>query len=56
MVIWEMAERFGWSLEYVEGLSMARLHEWTQIQDGRSKGQEARAQKNRFHAAKGGKH
>ena len=37
-VIWEMAEHFHWSLEYVEALPLSRLHEWTQITDGRGKG------------------
>jgi hypothetical protein len=29
-----MAERFGWTLEYVDSLSLADLHEWMQVQDG----------------------
>jgi hypothetical protein len=32
-----MAERFGWTLEYVEELPMRRLHEWLQIEDARGK-------------------
>ena len=35
--LWEMAERFGWTLEYIEGLSMARWHEYLQVRDGESK-------------------
>lgn len=34
---WTIAERFGWTLEYVDGLSMADLHEFIQIEDGRIK-------------------
>lgn len=34
VTIWNIAERFGWPLEYVEGLSMARLAQYIQIQDG----------------------
>lgn len=43
-----MAEHFGWTLEYVEGLSMARLHEWMQITDGRAKGQQERQRREAF--------
>jgi hypothetical protein len=34
-----MAERFGWTLEYIDGLPLARLHEWSQIEDARVKAQ-----------------
>lgn len=37
--IWTLAERFGWTLDYIEGLPMARLRELLQIDDGRSKSQ-----------------
>lgn len=36
-IIWSMAERFSWPLEYVEALPMSRLHEWEQILDGKQK-------------------
>jgi hypothetical protein len=36
-MVWDLAERFGWTLEYVEGLSMKRLHEHIQIEDGKAK-------------------
>jgi hypothetical protein len=39
-MIWEMAEHFGWTLDYIEHLSIARLHEWIQIQDARNKAKE----------------
>jgi hypothetical protein len=32
---WDLAERFGWTLEYIEGLSVAKLHEFLQVLDGR---------------------
>jgi hypothetical protein len=34
---WNLAERFGWTLEYVEGLTMGKLREFSQIEDGRAK-------------------
>lgn len=37
-IVWEMAEHFHWTLDYVESLPMSRLYEWIQISDGRSKG------------------
>jgi hypothetical protein len=37
---WEIARRFGWTLEYVDGLSLADLFEFWQIEDGRSKAQQ----------------
>lgn len=34
---WKVAERFGWTLEYVDSLKMEDLHEHFQIEDGISK-------------------
>lgn len=34
---WSMAERFHWTLEQVDGLSLADLREFFQIEDGRYK-------------------
>ena len=49
-----MAEHFHWSLEYVEALPLSRLHEWTQITDGRGKGMaEARRREAFLHGNKG---
>jgi hypothetical protein len=36
VILWQIAERFGWSLEYVESLPMSRLAEYEQIEDGRA--------------------
>jgi hypothetical protein len=33
-VRWELAEKFGWTLEYIDSLSMETLHEYLQIQAG----------------------
>lgn len=34
---WKLAERFGWSLEYVDSLTMQDFHELLQVDDGRAK-------------------
>lgn len=36
-IIWDMAERFGWTLEYVRGLKMSDMREFMQVCDGRNK-------------------
>lgn len=41
LIRWTMAERFGWSLEYIDHLPLAKLQEYLQIQDGRSKANES---------------
>jgi hypothetical protein len=48
-----MAETFGWSLEYIEGLSMERLHEYERVKDGRAAGIAERRRRDAFMA--GGK-
>jgi len=35
LVIWTLAERFGWTLEYIENLPMARMYDFFRIEDGR---------------------
>lgn len=35
---WELVEKFGWSLEYVDSLTYADIEEYYAIVDGRSKG------------------
>jgi len=37
VIRWQMAERFGWTLEYVDALNLKDLHEYLQIEDGRAK-------------------
>lgn len=34
VVRWNLAEKFGWTLEYIDSLPVATLHEYLQIQDG----------------------
>ena len=34
MTIWRMAEVFGWTLEYIDSLPLAKLHEWAAINKG----------------------
>jgi hypothetical protein len=33
---WALAERFGWSLEYIDALTVADLHEFIQVMDGKA--------------------
>jgi hypothetical protein len=37
---WQMAERYGWTLEYIDGMSVDTLHEWYQVEDGKGKARE----------------
>ena len=34
---WRMAKEFGWTLKYVDSLSIADLHEWLAVEDGMNK-------------------
>lgn len=34
---WEMAERFGWTLEYIDAMSVEDLHQYLQITDAKGK-------------------
>lgn len=36
-VRWNMAERFGWKLEYIDALEMSDFHEFLQVEDGKAK-------------------
>ena len=33
---WQLAEKFGWTLDYIDGLPVATLHEHLQIEDGKA--------------------
>ncbi len=35
-MVWEMAEQFGWSLEYILNLPEARWREWLAVRQGKS--------------------
>ncbi len=48
LVVWEMAEHFGWTLEYVENLSLARLYEWVAVANARAKGQDEAKRRKAF--------
>jgi hypothetical protein len=37
LVEWTLAERMGWTLEYIDSLPLHRVHEWIQIEDGKAK-------------------
>jgi hypothetical protein len=34
---WALAERFGWTLDYIDSLSVADWHELIQVDDGKKK-------------------
>ena len=36
VIDWEIAEATGWTFEYIENLTMERLHQWLSIRDGRT--------------------
>jgi hypothetical protein len=40
LVRWTLAERFGWTLEYIDGLAVQEMHDLIQIDDGRAKDRE----------------
>jgi len=42
-----MAEKFGWTLEYIDSLPMSRILEYMQIEDGRYKAQQWLAKRHR---------
>ena len=46
LFVWQLAERFGWTLEYIESLPMARWHEFLLIEDARSKARETARMKD----------
>ena len=35
-VRWQIAEKFGWTLEYIDSLALSDVHEYLQVQDGLS--------------------
>jgi hypothetical protein len=35
LIRWSLAERFGWTLDYIDSLSLADLFEFFQIESGR---------------------
>jgi hypothetical protein len=52
-MIWEMCERFGWTLEYVRGMSIADLNEWQTIAEARHAGMNERNRRQGFLSGKG---
>jgi hypothetical protein len=37
LIVWNLVNQTGWTLEYIEGLSMQRLNEYIQVNDGKAK-------------------
>lgn len=44
---WELVERYHWTLDYVDTLSLGDLREWFEIGDARIKAAETNGRKNR---------
>jgi len=42
---WRLAEDFGWTLDYIDNLSMAEVEKWLQVEDGKGR---ARKTKNKL--------
>jgi hypothetical protein len=36
---WQLAEKYGWTLDYIDGLSVRDVHQHIQIQDAKYKAQ-----------------
>jgi hypothetical protein len=36
-IVWQMVYKTHWTLEYIEGLSMERIHEYLKVEDGSAK-------------------
>jgi len=36
LIRWRLAEKFGWTLDYIRSLTLADLQEYLQIEDGRA--------------------
>jgi hypothetical protein len=39
---WLFAERYGWSLEYIDNLKLSDFFEWVQIETGKSKAKQVK--------------
>lgn len=37
LLIWNLAEKFGWTIDYIESLPMSRIYEYLQVQEGKAK-------------------
>ncbi len=33
---WRLVRETGWTLDYIDSLSLADFHEWLQVEDGRA--------------------
>jgi hypothetical protein len=38
LIRWQFAQRFGWSLEYIDSLTLADIDEYYEVMDGHAKG------------------
>jgi hypothetical protein len=44
---WNLADRFHWTLDVIDALSMSDMHELVQVDDGKGKYKEQHGSKNR---------
>lgn len=44
---WKLAEKFGWTLEYIDSLSLQDMQDYWQIQDGIGRADEIRKGRKR---------
>ena len=44
---WKMAERFGWTLEYIDELPLAEIQRFLQVEDGTIKAMNQKQNKGR---------
>ena len=42
LLLWNMAERFGWTLDYVRSVNMSDINDYIQITDGKAKAAEVK--------------
>lgn len=38
-MLWDLAEKFGWTLDYIESLPVEKMWEYTAVKDGIAKAQ-----------------
>lgn len=42
VIVWQLVDETGWTLDYIESLPLAKLHEWIALQDAKAKNAESR--------------
>ena len=47
LIEWTMAEKFGWTLEYINSLPLSKLCEFIQVEDGKTKAMNSITNRNK---------